>query len=110
MAEKMELLKERKTIAEELINSMEDVTMIPPEGAFYIFIDIRQALAKAPGYEGDQSFKFSEYILENHHVAMVPGEAFGVPGFLRLSYAASREQLEEGLSRLAKALSEVKNG
>ena len=110
MADKMELLKERKNISEQLIKSMDDVSMIPPEGAFYIFIDIRQALSKAPGYEGDQSFKFSEYLLEKHHVAMVPGEAFGVPGFLRLSYAASQEQLEEGLGRLKTALDEVKNG
>ena len=108
MADKMELLKERKNLAVELINSMEDVSMIPPEGAFYIFIDVQDALAKAAGYENADSFKFSSYLLEKHHVAMVPGEAFGVPGFLRLSYAASNEDLKEGLRRLSVALQEIK--
>ncbi|SMF78790.1 pyridoxal phosphate-dependent aminotransferase [Pseudobacteriovorax antillogorgiicola] len=110
MADKMDLLKGRKNLAQELINSMEDVSMVPPEGAFYIFIDVRDALDKAPGYENHNSFKFSEYLLDTHHVAMVPGEAFGVPGFLRLSYATSDEELKEGLSRLAQALKDVKNG
>jgi aspartate aminotransferase len=46
-------------------------------------------------------------LLEAHHVAMVPGEAFGAPGFLRLSYAVADEQLIEGLKRLGEALKAV---
>lgn len=108
MADKMALLRERKNIAAELINSMDDVSMIPPEGAFYIFVDIRAALAKAKGYENSNSIKFSEFLLEKYYVAMVPGEAFGVPGFLRLSYATGHDQLKEGLKLLGQALKEIK--
>ena len=86
MADKMNILKERRDLATGILAKFQDVSMIPPEGAFYIFIDIRQALDKANGYENHNSIKFSEYLLERHHVAMVPGEAFGVPGYLRLSY------------------------
>lgn len=110
MADKIQLLRQRKALAASLIEGIEDVSMIPPEGAFYIFIDIRGALGKAKGYEGSNSFKFSEYLLDTYHVAMVPGEAFGVPGFLRLSYAASQEELEQGLAYLAQALTDIKQG
>ncbi len=108
MADKIALLENRKNLAVELINSIEDVSMIPPEGAFYIFVDIRSALSKAQGYQNNNSVKFSGFLLEKYHVAMVPGEAFGVPGFLRLSYATSNDELKEGLRRLAQALQDIK--
>jgi aspartate aminotransferase len=81
--------------------------MIPPEGAFYIFIDIREALSRAKDFANDNSLKFSEYLLEKYQVAMVPGEAFGVPGFLRLSYAVNEEDIEQGIARIGQALSSI---
>ena len=108
MGDKIKVLEERKNIAAELINSWEDVSMIPPEGAFYVFIDIRKALEASNDYQATESLKFSSFLLENYHVAMVPGEAFGVPGFLRPSYAVANEKLIEGLNRLRQALDKIK--
>lgn len=107
LADQMADLESRRDLCVEILSKIDGVDMIPPQGAFYIFVDIRGALAQSKDYAGD-SFKFSSFLLETQHVAMVPGEAFGVPGFLRLSYAASREDLTEGLARLEKALLEIK--
>ncbi|MDQ3234340.1 MAG: pyridoxal phosphate-dependent aminotransferase [Pseudobdellovibrionaceae bacterium] len=105
--DKMGLLKSRRDMAIRLLREMPGVDMMPPNGAFYIFIDIRKVLAKSPLYANDNSLAFSAKLLEAHHVAMVPGEAFGAPGFLRLSYAVADEQLIEGLKRLGEALKAV---
>jgi aspartate aminotransferase len=107
MKDKMQLLKGRRDMAVKLLRDMPSVDMIPPSGAFYIFIDIRKVLAKSPLYANDNSLAFSARLLESYHVAMVPGEAFGAPGFLRLSYAVHDDTLLEGLKRLKEALGEV---
>jgi aspartate aminotransferase len=104
MKDKMSVLKGRRDLAVKLLNAMPGVAMMPPNGAFYILIDLRKVLAKSALYANDNSLAFSAQLLEAHHVAMVPGEAFGAPGFLRLSYAVAEEQLVEGLKRLAEAL------
>ncbi len=107
MKDKMGLLKARRDMAVQLLREMPGVDMMPPNGAFYVLIDIRKVLAKSPLYANDNSLAFSAKLLEAHHVAMVPGEAFGAPGFLRLSYAVADEQLREGLKRLGEALKAV---
>ena len=68
-----------------------------PEGAFYLFPDITAALA-ACGMQ--TSVEFAEALLDEQRVAVTPGEAFGAPGFIRMSYAASVDQLREGSRRL----------
>lgn len=107
MRENLQVLKGRRDLAVKRITAMPGVSMIPPRGAFYVFIDIRKVLAKSPLYSNDNSLAFSARLLESHHVAMVPGEAFGAPGFLRLSYAVHEDTLEEGLARLSQALASV---
>ncbi len=107
MKDKMGTLKARRDMAVRLLREMPGVDMMPPNGAFYVFIDIRKVLAKSPLYANDNSLAFSAKLLEAHHVAMVPGEAFGAPGFLRLSYAVADEQLREGLKRLGEALKAI---
>ena len=68
-----------------------------PAGAFYMFVDISEAL----GGEGLRtSNAFAETLLDDEHVAVTPGEAFGAPGFIRISYANSMENLREGSARL----------
>ena len=71
-------------------------------GAFYAFFDVRPLLEKS--FRGEslngKSQRFCEILLEEFLVAMVPGEAFGAEGFVRLSFATSKEQLEKGLDRL----------
>ncbi len=72
-----------------------------PRGAFYAFPDVRGVLG-GPG--PTTSAALGEYLLDRAHVAVVPGEAFEAPGFLRLSYATSMARLEQGLDRIAQAL------
>ncbi len=84
------------------LNDIPGVTCAPPEGAFYAFPDVRGALARPGG--PSTSLALAEYLLDQAHVAAVPGEAFEAPGFLRLSYATSMEKIEQGLDRIAQAL------
>jgi aspartate aminotransferase len=95
-----EYAKRRKRIVEGL-REIPGVACEWPGGAFYAFPDISahlkggQPLAKS-------CTELSKELLDKAHVALVPGEAFGAPGFLRLSYATSIERIEEGLRRLNK--------
>lgn len=104
MADKMDLLKQRRDFAVAMLKEFPELDMLPPNGAFYIYIDIRKVLAKSALYANDNSLDFSRNLLETYHVAMVPGEAFGTPGFIRLSYAAHEDTIREGLTRLGEAL------
>ncbi len=84
------------------LNALPSVACETPKGAFYVFPDVRGVLS----HNGSPttSMALAEYLLERAHVALVPGEAFEAPGFLRISYATSMPRLEQGLERLAKAL------
>lgn len=90
--------KKRRDILVKLLNEIENVTCTKPEGAFYAFPDFSH-------YEKD-SVKLANRLLENAKVATIPGAAFGksCAGNIRLSYAASMENIEEGVSRIRKAL------
>ena len=61
-------------------------------------MDIRHLLLP-----GETSLSFSEYLLEKHLIAIAPGESFGAPGYLRLSYAVNETTLLDGIDRLQKA-------
>ncbi len=84
------------------LNEVPGITCGTPRGAFYAFPDVRGVLARNGG--PTTSLALAEYLLERAHVALVPGEAFEAPGFLRLSYATSMSCLEQGLDRIARAL------
>jgi aspartate aminotransferase len=100
-----EYAKRRKRIVEGL-REIPGVECAWPGGAFYAFPNIsahlqgKDAIAKS-------CTELSKALLDKAHVALVPGEAFGAPGFLRLSYATSIERIEEGLRRLSKFLTRV---
>ena len=93
--------KRRKYIVGRL-NQIPGVTCGMPRGAFYAFPDVRGVLARPGGPAS--ALALSEQLLDEAHVAVVPGEAFEAPGFLRLSYATSMERIEEGLNRITRAL------
>ncbi len=92
----------RRRYVVERLNSLSGVACAMPRGAFYAFPDVRGVLARPGG--PTTSAALAEYLLEQAHVALVPGEAFEAPGFLRLSYATSMARIEQGLDRLAQAL------
>jgi aspartate aminotransferase len=76
---------------------------IPPDGAFYAFLDVRAHLGRnLAGRHIDDDVALAEHLLQSTRVALVPGTAFCAPGHLRLSYAASEADLREGLARLAR--------
>jgi len=109
MADEIDTFKKRCELVSSLVAKIPDIGFIQPSGAFYLFIDVRNFLLKASKLNLPTSMAFAEYLLEKHHVAMVPGEAFGVSGFLRMSYASDNETLIEGLERFAKAVEELTN-
>lgn len=81
-----------------------------PQGAFYVFPDISELLGRS--YQGKQMQSSSDlchYLLDEARVALVPGEAFGSPHCLRLSYASSEEELREALQRIAKAVQNLQS-
>jgi aspartate aminotransferase len=84
------------------LNTVPGVRCGTPRGAFYAFPDVRGLLGR-PGGPATSS-ALCEYLLERAHVAIVPGEAFEAPGFVRLTYAISLPRIEEGLDRIAKAV------
>jgi aspartate/methionine/tyrosine aminotransferase len=86
----------------EMLNAIDGVDCVEPHGAFYCFPDLTGAMQRT-GHES--TLDLAADALEKAEVAMVPGEAFGAPGYARLSYALSDEDLERGLERLAAYLS-----
>ena len=99
-----EYAKRRKRIVEGL-RAIPGVTCEWPGGAFYAFPNVSAHLGEGKNAAAKNCTELSQLLLEKAHVALVAGEAFGAPGFLRLSYATSIERIDEGLRRLEKFFS-----
>ena len=92
--------RRRKLIVEEL-SKIDGVTVPNPLGAFYVYPDVRGLLGREwRGKRIETSLELADLILEEAEVAVVPGEAFGPSGYLRLSYALGDDALLEGVRRL----------
>jgi aspartate aminotransferase len=90
----------------QMLNEIPGVECPEPTGAFYAYPSVKGVLGKPiNGRTATSSAELAEIILEEAEVAVVPGEAFGAPGYLRLSYALGDDDLAEGVSRIAKLLS-----
>jgi aspartate aminotransferase len=101
--------RRRRTIV-RMLNEIQGVVCPEPEGAFYAYPSVKGLLGKEiRGKRPATSVELSELILEEAEVAVVPGEAFGTPGYLRLSYALGDEDLAEGVSRMQKLLGEARD-
>jgi aspartate aminotransferase len=98
-----EYAKRRKRIVEGL-NAIPGVKCRQPGGAFYAFPDVSAHL-RGPHAVARDTTELAALLLERARVALVGGDAFGAPGYLRLSYATSIERIEEGLRRLDKFFS-----
>jgi aspartate/methionine/tyrosine aminotransferase len=84
------------------LNGIHGVSCPTPTGAFYAFADVSALLGKPLGHNGTVSLTSSDFaaaLLNEAHVAAVPGEAFGAPGYLRFSYALADDDLAEGMRR-----------
>jgi aspartate aminotransferase len=93
--------KRRKRIVEGL-RAIPGVTCEWPGGAFYAFPNVSAFLGNSPHALAKNCTELSRKLLDEAQVALVPGEAFGAPGYLRLSYATSIARIDEGLRRLEK--------
>jgi aspartate aminotransferase len=92
----------------EMLTAIPNVTCSEPEGAFYAFPSLAGVLGRdLRGKRPGSTLELAEIILDEAKVAIVPGEAFGAPGYARLSYALSDADLEEGVSRIGKLLAEA---
>ena len=90
----------RKTMV-KMLNDIEGFHCPTPKGAFYAYVDVARALGKdVASRRVDTSTELAQVILEEAQVAVVPGEAFGKTGYLRLSYALGLDDLIEGVSRI----------
>ncbi|NYI05886.1 pyridoxal phosphate-dependent aminotransferase [Allostreptomyces psammosilenae] len=100
--------RRRRTIV-RMLNEIPGVECPEPEGAFYAYPSVKALLGKEiRGRRPATTTELAELILEEAEVAVVPGEAFGTPGYLRLSYALGDDDLVEGVSRLQKLLAEAR--
>ncbi|MEX0771644.1 MAG: pyridoxal phosphate-dependent aminotransferase [Balneolales bacterium] len=102
--------KKRRDYLVNALREIDGVKCFTPQGAFYAFPDISTYLGKktASGKAMETSTQLCLYLLEEHGVALVPGDAFGEPSGARLSYAASLEDLQEAMKRLRAGLVALK--
>ncbi len=98
--------RDRRDRIVSLLHDIPGVQIALPHGAFYAFPDIRGLLGRplAGGMICKDDDELAVFLLETARIGVVPGSAFGAPGFLRLSYATSMEQIEEGMQRFATAV------
>jgi aspartate aminotransferase len=95
----------RGKIMADMLNEIDGVTCISPQGAFYCFPSFKGILGRdIAGRTPSNTLELADIVLSEARVAFVPGEAFGAPGYVRLSFALGDDDLVEGVSRIQKLL------
>ncbi len=103
-----EAFDRRRLTMVKMLNEIPGVVAPEPEGAFYAYPSVKGVLGQQiRGRRPMSSIELAEVLLDEAEVAVVPGEAFGTPGYLRLSYALGDDALVEGVGRMAALLSEA---
>ena len=101
----VEVFKERRDFVCERVSCIPGVSFTRPHGAFYLLVDITHYLGKSVGDRViTNDVEFCEYLIEEAHVALVPGSAFGADGTVRIAYANSMDVLSRALDEMEKAL------
>ncbi|MFI5986527.1 pyridoxal phosphate-dependent aminotransferase [Streptomyces sp. NPDC051555] len=109
VAEMRKAFDRRRQTMVKMLNEIDGVFCPTPEGAFYAYPSVKELLGKEiRGQRPQTSVELAALILDEAEVAVVPGEAFGTPGYLRLSYALGDEDLVEGVTRIQNLLGEAK--
>ena len=107
VAEMREAFDRRRQTIVKMLNEIPGVSCVEPEGAFYAFPSFKAVLGRQiRGRTPATTLELAEVILDEAKVAIVPGEAFGAPGYARLSYALGDEDIERGVTRIAELLAE----
>lgn len=102
ISEMVSAFKQRHEYVAERLSRLKGVRYLPAQGTFYAFPDLSDALDSVEGVTND--IELAEYLLNEAGVAMVPGSAFGAPGYMRLSFATSVENLTQAMDRLERVL------
>jgi aspartate/methionine/tyrosine aminotransferase len=98
----------RGRVMHEMLAAIPGVTCLEPQGAFYCFPSFAGVLDhELAGRRPQTTLELCEVLLEEAKVAIVPGEAFGAPGYARLSFALGDDALAEGVRRIAKVVAEA---
>ena len=98
--------EERRSIIIDGLNAIDRLSALEPEGAFYAFTNVKRLFGrKCDGRVLETDLDVAKYFLEKARCAVVPGTAFGAPGYVRISYAASNDMINEGLRRISEAVS-----
>lgn len=92
---------ERRDEAVSLINAIDGLSVVKPDGAFYLFVNIKEV--------SNDSLTFAKELLDKKLVAVVPGVAFGSEGYFRLSFATDIETIRDGIKRIAQYVQEIKS-
>ena len=95
---------ERRNWLVPALNAVEGICCLDPDGAFYVFPDIRAFIGRGPVHD---SQSFANFLLDEARVAVVPGAAFGLDEYVRISYATSMERIREGVARIAAAVAKL---
>lgn len=105
LKERQRSFKVRRDLVVSALNAIEGIECRVPEGAFYTFASCRGLMGKTTpqGKTITSDSDFTDYLLEEAHVAVVPGAAFGLSPYFRISYATSEAELKEALERISKA-------
>ncbi|MCB1005318.1 MAG: pyridoxal phosphate-dependent aminotransferase, partial [Acidimicrobiales bacterium] len=105
VAEMREAFARRGSTIHKLLNAIDGVSCMEPQGAFYAFPSMEGVLGREiGGRHVDTTLELASVILDEAKVAIVPGEAFGAPGYARLSFALGDDDLGEGVGRIAELL------
>jgi len=99
----LKAFKERHDYVVSALNAIKGVSCLEGDGTFYAFADFREAIEANAQCNND--VEFAEFLLNEAGVALVPGSAFGSPGYGRISFATDMNTLKEAISRISKALS-----
>ena len=96
----------RRNYAIKKLESIDNLSVVNGSGAFYLYVDVN-FYCTGKFLNINSSEDLCNWLIENYFIAFVPGEVFGTNGFMRLSYALSDQELEEGLERLATAINDL---
>lgn len=108
MEEMRQAFEARRGIIVDGLNAIDGISCGMPAGAFYAFANVKALIGRRGGGKTlETDIDFAGYLLEEARCAVVPGTAFGAPGYVRISYAASNEMIREGLNRMSEAVGKL---
>ena len=110
-AERATSFAQRRSIVVDALKAIDGIDCLMPEGAFYVYPDCSGLIGKVTpaGHSLESDIDLCTWLLEEHHVSAVPGSAFGLSPHIRISTAASIENLREACARITAACTTLNN-